>query len=603
MKNIFNKKPWGFSLVELSVALGMMGILTTVILNLTEQQVSLQKKSEIGSELAYFHSRLVLFFNDKRSCENTLNRGLASPPLRTVSDDMIIDDIKDASNNNVVTANATEFGTVISGTAIRPFKVSSIRLVWGAIVPDPADPTPPNVLATSANLNIVYEVAPELTSYQGNRLKTRSIPLGDLKLRQNGANFQLRSCIGNTAFVSVDPRQICDSISGVHDISIPSANRCRLSNFFDYDTGGTQQICSNADATYCVTAWSITNFNDRRGISTRSLMDYNNRVYGTGTAPNTSNLFLGNKAGEFVTSTASGNTFIGVMAGRFNTATSSNIMIGNRVSISPNTRITSIGNGQLNIGNVLIGRMPTDTTGSPSLNYFGTDSGLVVNGRMNVTDHIKIGTSATLACNAANVGTLRVNGSNLQYCNGTAWGSLLPPPGAIYIWVPNINTDGSISHTAAGVTTTGVDAAHKICADESSSANLPNTFSYTHKAILGTTTNNPKNYLTGAAATAREIHRPNGTFANGIKISNHWRRLWNASNPLDAPIVASYSKDAWTGLNDNGNVQTSRNCNNWTSTSSWAFRGFPDAGRANTFQAGGKNCNVSNNMSFYCVSY
>ena len=411
----------------------MLGVLTTVIINLTEQQTSLEKRTETNAELGFFHTRISEIFNDRRACENTLNQGNASPPLRTVSNNMAITGIRDNTDNGgaILYGLNYQFGTIISGTD-RTFMISSMFLEFDttSLVTDPDGDGTANDVKGPATLVVVYQVSTLLTSYQGPRQKNKSISLGDIQLKNNGGTYSLRGCVGNTSFISLTPRQACESISGVFDVGITTIDQCRLPHF---TPSAAAQICSSADGGYCTSSWSPTNVNDRQSASARSMVDYMNRVYGKGTIPDSNNLFLGWEAGEDSIhnlpnnnnenndpSQARGvhNTFIGVGAGEDNTTGDHNIFIGNGIASSADTDITITGKDQLNIGNLIIGRTLNNANIGNAI--IGGRTGLTVNGGMHIRNHIKIGTS-TLACNATNVASLRRNGNDLQFCDGTAW--------------------------------------------------------------------------------------------------------------------------------------------------------------------------------------
>ena len=593
MKNYFNKTQRGFSLVELSVAMGMMGVLTTVILNLSQQQVGLEKRAETSGELGLFHAGLLENFNDKRSCENTLNQGTTTTPLPNISNNMEIIDIRDNASGGgaILYSKDHQFGKVIDTTTNeKTFKIKSINLNYNTTL---TLLTAPNY-KTSASLNIIYEVSPRLTAYEGNREKVRVIPLGDIELTQNGANYTLRNCAGNTVSITVNPRQLCDSVAGVYDTGIAGSDKCRLSRFFDYDSGvDPQQICSSTNNTYCVTAWSITTFNDRQGASAHSLVNYAQQVYGLGTTPNTTNLFLGNKAGGYSTASSTGNTFIGKGAGMVNTSGSNNIMIGGDISTSINTGITATGNRQINIGDLLIGRMPSNTAGSPSINSFGTENGLVINGELNLRSGIKIGTT-TLLCNSSSstpndAGMIRLNGNDLQFCNGRAWVAL-QRLAVIYIWVAPANNQGNLG---------GVSGADGICQTNAPGAGLPlPVATYTHKALIGATgasPRNPRNLF--SSSDTRPIRRPDGTL-----VSNNWARFFNTSFNLSA-AVRNANVALWTGLDDDGNVG-SNTCNNWTINANThnGITGRISTFRNRIFDEITLSCSTVN-TSIYCISY
>ena len=429
VKSHCKKTQQGSALVQVSVAASLLGVLTTFIINLNQQQISLEKRTETNVALGLFHARIATNFNDKMACENTLNE--AVPATQIITNNMEVIDIKDGTSSGgaVLYSKNYQFGKIVNtGTDERTFKIKSMAVEFDTTNINP-DPSAPNY-KTPGTLRIVYEVSSQLTSYQGNREKPRTISLGDIQLTQNGSSYEFRGCEGNAATISISPREACDSLTGVYDTGVTENNKCRLSSFFDYDVSTNQQLCSSTDGAYCVGPWDASNFNERQGVSAKSLVDYIKRLYGQGMAPNTTNLFLGHNAGVSNT-TGTGNTFVGVNAGNSITTGSNNIMIGNGISAASNMGLTTTGSRQLNIGHLLIGKMPPDSTGSPNISTLG-GTGLIVNGGVNVRNHIKIG-SSSLPCNNANTGLLGYNTNSLQYCNGTTWttfvmGTSIPTP-------------------------------------------------------------------------------------------------------------------------------------------------------------------------------
>ena len=430
MKRDFLNNQKGFSLVEITIAAGMLGVLTTIILNLSEQQVSFEKRTEVNAELGFFHARLAEVFNDKTTCQNTLNQGPEPTPLKILTNNMAISDIRDntGSGGAILYSANYQFGKILdTGTNERTFKIKSINLEFITDVNKlTGDPSAPDY-KSPATLNVVYEISTLLTSYQGNREKPKTISLGDIQLTRDGSSYRFRGCVGNSSFISITPRSVCESLAGVYDSGIAGDNKCRLPHFLDYATPSTVQICSSSDASYCTTKWTPTNLSERQGAPARALVDYTRRIYGKGTPPGSNNLFLGWEAGlNNNSATGAHNTFIGSNAGKDNTTGKYNIMIGKDISVSGNTGIIATGEAQLNIGNLLIGKMPIGTTGSQRV---GTNTGITINGGMNVLNYVKVGTS-NIACNATNVGTLKLNNARnrLQLCNGTSWVFLTPTP-------------------------------------------------------------------------------------------------------------------------------------------------------------------------------
>ena len=518
MNNLFKKAQEGFTLLEITVAMGMLGVLTTVIIGLNKQQVELEKRAETSSEIASFHRRILGEFVSKESCEATLG-GIGDPgdptaspvvpatPAAVLTDPMAIQSIR-KDDGNVLYSVDYEFGRDVSSSE-KYYKIDSMTVDFdlsaSGIKADPAG-SDANDTLVSANLIIVYKIADGVANIIGSRQKPKTIALGDIQVTDTGGTHTLRGCVGNgptapaaAATLGITARDACDISTGILDTSITEINKCRLSHFFDYSIlprGGTQEICSRdpADASYCVTAWGMSsNTLERHAISADSMTSYLNRTYGLGSSPpanvDTENLFLGResestginntlighqagnevdptansadkntflgyRAGKSTTTggsntlvgdlsgddntTGANNVFIGQGAGNGNTTGKDNIYIGKDASATPGQSNT--GDEQLNIGNLLIGELPANTTGAPNTSELSSNDGLIVNGalvvRRNtkikeqlevqqsliVTQYIKVGTT-TLTCNSANKGIIRYNtGTNvMEYCNESQW--------------------------------------------------------------------------------------------------------------------------------------------------------------------------------------
>ena len=92
------------------------------------------------------------------------------------------------------------------------------------------------------------------------------------------------------------------------------------------------------------------------------------------------NVFIGNQAGEDNT-VGSSNTFLGKSAGSNNTRGDSNIMIGADVSTSGG--VSATGDNQLNIGNLIFGKMPGASTKTfLGAGYLAGNAGAVINGNL-----------------------------------------------------------------------------------------------------------------------------------------------------------------------------------------------------------------------------
>ena len=157
-------------------------------------------------------------------------------------------------------------------------------------------------------------------------------------------------------------------------------------------------------------------------------------------------------------------------------------------------------------------------------------------------------------------------------------------PTAVYVWVTTTERNGGIG---------GPSGADSFCESESSTANLPSGFSYTHRAVLATNSTHPRDYITDS----RDVQRPDGT-----PVADDWADFMDVSVTLTNSIQAAPVTQYWTGFATNGNV-SSRICNGWGSSNS-GFSGGVGAGsetNSDRFRYSWFACNVP--WSYLCVSY
>ena len=134
----------------------------------------------------------------------------------------------------------------------------------------------------------------------------------------------------------------------------------------------------------------------------------------------TKNVFAGYEAGKDST-TGNNGVFIGTSAGKTIGGGSNNIFLGR--GTSPMANMTAGGNNQLNIGNLLLGRMAQLPGTPPSV---GNDPELIVNGPLTTNGGIKIG-NTNIDCDNSAEGSLRYDSSlkKIYLCNGTEWVSMI----------------------------------------------------------------------------------------------------------------------------------------------------------------------------------
>ena len=112
------------------------------------------------------------------------------------------------------------------------------------------------------------------------------------------------------------------------------------------------------------------------------------------------NTFVGSRAG-YSGNTGSDNTFVGYKAGENNTSGEHNIYIGMEIGKSSVGGVSASGDYQLNIGNLIFGKMPSTepTADFFSSTYLGSNDGIVINGNLYIASS---GTPSNLKiCNAS----------------------------------------------------------------------------------------------------------------------------------------------------------------------------------------------------------
>ena len=131
------------------------------------------------------------------------------------------------------------------------------------------------------------------------------------------------------------------------------------------------------------------------------------------------NIFLGNRAGR---ENVGGhrNIHIGRRAGYLHTGGNGNIFLGYEVG-TPTAGITSTGNNQLNIGNLIMGRLSSSSSATPAIPS-ASDTGVVIHGTLDVSKKLVIHSEGLEVSAGSNA--FRVDGGGF-HCSGTG----CPPSG------------------------------------------------------------------------------------------------------------------------------------------------------------------------------
>ena len=164
---------------------------------------------------------------------------------------------------------------------------------------------------------------------------------------------------------------------------------------------------------------------------------------------------------------------------------------------------------------------------------------------------------------------------NLSSTLDGAFTYIAPDANIIYAWRSTNRTNGRITHG----TDVGIDAAHKICADD---ASVVFGSTRTHKAYLYTSSNDPSTYVTGADAN-KAVHR-----LTHVVISNKWSHFVSPSigNTTGVDLVNKIvdNKEFWSGtqkfINNPQAYRPRFHCNGWTTDAG----GFSFTTIANAFR-------------------
>ena len=476
MRWLFNGKQRGFSLAEVTMGMGMVGVLTTIIIGLTKQQNELQKRMKVDSELVSFRYTLSGLLGDKVACEQTIG-GIGAVIAPNLSLGSIVN-----NQGDTIYSVGDMFGEKVLATE-RLYKIISITLKYEAsdVIPNP---NPPMYRIKNPSLDVVIRISEKVTNDAGNRDKRISNSLGALDIQQRGDNLVLQSCTGNDANTGVQTAigDICAKIGGTLNAD---TGVCRLSDYglypgnWNLNTNSSSQAVSSQSLKKFMDEYlSIDNWNSSniilglqagKAVETGSDNVYlgrdaglsstsadQNTFVGSGSGTNATqskntyvgyktghisgqverNTFIGAEAGLNNTS-GDDNVFIGAEAGINNTRGGQNIMIGKGASISSTAGITASGSKQINIGNLLLGKLPDSTAGSPNVSEIGS-YGLIVNGSLVVkekiaakktveaSEGIKLG-HPLVNCNGTNRGLIRYNKveNALELCNRTDWVKLV----------------------------------------------------------------------------------------------------------------------------------------------------------------------------------
>ena len=180
-------KTKGFSLVELMVVVGLMGVVSLGVMRLSANQSQIEKQAETAFEINILSHSIAKNLLNKNACEFTL--GLGDPIANGVS----LSEIKNQISNTLYDTTQ-KYGN-------RLVQINSIKM---------EDVVISGAAPKQADLNLVIEFKKLSRAIKGNKIKTKKIPLqAELDVGNN-----LVSCLGASGSGSLDCTSVNASTGG-----------------------------------------------------------------------------------------------------------------------------------------------------------------------------------------------------------------------------------------------------------------------------------------------------------------------------------------------------------------------------------------------------
>ncbi len=194
----------GFTLVEIMVAAGLLGVLSVAFMNLTHNQVTTQKRMETKYEENALNSRIAQALLNNQSCVNTFGLG------ETLTNDLSISSIKNKLNNDILnTTNVYGNNTI---------KIASMTLKdFNSVTVGPSQ--------KAGEGKLVVEMQRMSKLIKGNKKIVKSYPV-EFNLDENNKLVSCFSALGNAVDTAVI--ESCTKIGGVYD---HVTNKCILVDF------------------------------------------------------------------------------------------------------------------------------------------------------------------------------------------------------------------------------------------------------------------------------------------------------------------------------------------------------------------------------------
>ena len=225
----------GFSIAEVMVAAGLMGLLSVGLLNITKQQAVVQKRSETSVEINIISSLISQTLLNSGACNNTLGLG------GNVSNGKTLTAIKNR-NGEVLFDTTSKYGNNTVG--LQSMELSGLSV----------SPTTNGFLYGTVKLDILFEKLSKTLS--GKKTLRKSFTV-NVQLDGSSNLTKCYSATENAVDTAVGESQetICASIGGNYDTNI---DKCELGAFQSLSTIGAK---ANAASTSYLQNYVTTSLN------------------------------------------------------------------------------------------------------------------------------------------------------------------------------------------------------------------------------------------------------------------------------------------------------------------------------------------------------
>jgi prepilin-type N-terminal cleavage/methylation domain-containing protein len=222
-KNLFINQS-GFSLVEVMVASGVLGVIALIMVGNEDTMNSITKQGSFNANRQKITSVVQKLLSSKDACENSLvNNGPVNP---TGTSGTVVTSLRDADNNEVLATNQ-----VFADGGAGRFRVAEMRV--SHYQNTAADPSNHYNRNRETSFSLRLEKLGKNARFVEEHFRIRV----DL----NGAN-NITDCDGEVSF---DPEEVCDFLQGVYDPGA-GAPKCR-SVYMAKIAGGSNGIRGAVD--------------------------------------------------------------------------------------------------------------------------------------------------------------------------------------------------------------------------------------------------------------------------------------------------------------------------------------------------------------------